>query len=729
MSEDEICATIEGVNATEDHTTAVWVLWSSHDICTATEYDAENSTVTKVSKALYYDCPDDEAEFPEDNAGRVSIGRSLMTKYADEIRRLSATTAELDAVQMYDMLREDGSILVEGSVFPAIPEDILSQYPYALIIKQTATVNDTTGVRYTLHVSKSIYAHIAKGIMPGDYSTFEWIGTANIAKVAINYSNTATVWGNWVDHPSGSGLYVYGEYQDDGQNFKETIIWANHDIMEATSVDMNTGAYTLGDLYYAARQKFNLACLPRIPDDAKQYSNYLLCAMIGVNEELKGVNGLLIAYDGDALVAKSNEPIDPEMPEILPSFLYLPAPVTIYEPHTNNAYWRYDSSKTDAGYVQFPFPLLEMEMDGHYMKLGVYWSTNTVYEATLDESGQPVNTGIPHYPKRSEVDGIKIGDAVLPPIPEDVKEKFPYISIVSVDDPSGPTMYAMLGAKLKTVFVPKEMSGTAADCDGGLYTEQLCLAQMFVCMENEWMYGPETDNDAPITHIGGATTMKLVWSNYDIYTATALDSVTLAPTAGPELYFSERQNFNGTWLPKIPAGALTNNPNATIVRHDDGDTVNYYLYTLANKFNYFSAEVWNPTLGPYIQMLPDGAGVLMNNAENGESMANIYMLTEDTVNWRYDRTSDAAPPVGQHENGFYEIVWSNFDIYEVVAFDMNTGESSLNESVYFPPQLIDTDRVSIGYNLFDGIVKEIQRLSKTTKKMNALVAYKKLKTV
>lgn len=75
------------------------------------------------------------------------------------------------------------------------------------------------------------------------------------------------------------------------------------------------------------------------------------------------------------------------------------------------------------------------------------------------------------------------------------------------------------------------------------------------------------------------------------------------------------------------------------------------------------------------------------------------------------------------------VVWANHDIYEVTSIDNSTGEYTTG-GLYFPPlPAIDSDRVSIGYDLFDSIVEEVQRLSGETDKMNALSAYWKLTTV
>lgn len=78
---------------------------------------------------------------------------------------------------------------------------------------------------------------------------------------------------------------------------------------------------------------------------------------------------------------------------------------------------------------------------------------------------------------------------------------------------------------------------------------------------------------------------------------------------------------------------------------------------------------------------------------------------------------------------YYELLWSNTDVPEIAEFDPNTGAHTL-KGIYFPPlPAIDTDRVSIGYDLCDGIVEEVQRLSGDQEKMDALHAYWKLTTV
>ena len=322
--------------------------------------------------------------------------------------------------------------------------------------------------------------------------------------------------------------------------------------------------------------------------------------------------------------------------------------------------------------------------------------------------------------------GIKIGDVVLPAIPEDLKAKFSYFLILSVDNPNGSAMYAVIATKLKTVFVPTELGGSAADSDGGLFTEQLCLTALYVLTGTEWVYGGETDNDAPIFHIGGTTGTDVVWSNYDIYTATAYNSETKVPTAGTEIYFSERQNFNGVWLPKAPDDFFGEKPYGFLFRLNYNGENQYFLVKSHGEFLFLPEDVLGQ-IGLDPSILGGAVGFVTSEIE--EPLSTLYCSSEST-NWMTGNDQENAVPIGQFgEMYYYELLWANHDIYEVASVDMNGG-GFIPGDLYYPPlPAIDTDRVSIGYDLCDGIVEEVQRLSGESEKMNALHAYWKLTTV
>ena len=83
---------------------------------------------------------------------------------------------------------------------------------------------------------------------------------------------------------------------------------------------------------------------------------------------------------------------------------------------------------------------------------------------------------------------------------------------------------------------------------------------------------------------------------------------------------------------------------------------------------------------------------------------------------------------------YYEISSSNHDIYVARIIDTNTGMPiEVSNTICYPPmeelESIDSDCVSISYDLFNNIVKNIQRLYGTSEKMDALRAYQKLTTV
>ena len=271
------------------------------------------------------------------------------------------------------------------------------------------------------------------------------------------------------------------------------------------------------------------------------------------------------------------------------------------------------------------------------------------------------------------------------------------------------------------------MDGTANI--GSLYTTQLCLASILEPVGDGWMPLGEIDNSAPIINMGGGN-IEIVWSNYDIYTATAYDDVNKVPTAGTEVYFSERQNFNGVWLPKISEDVLAEYPCGVIIHSVGTSGEMYGLIVTSNPCKYMSAAVWNPIMGSEFP-LPDGSGML--TGFDSELKFTYFWSPTDAV-WGSSEGDESNNgllfPVGVFGSESYIPVWANNDIVEITAvIDADKNEFTTG-GLYFPPlPAIDTDRVSIGYDLCDGIVEEVQRLSGETGQMNALRAYWKLTTV
>lgn len=330
--------------------------------------------------------------------------------------------------------------------------------------------------------------------------------------------------------------------------------------------------------------------------------------------------------------------------------------------------------------------------------------------------------------------GIKVGDVVLPAIPEDVLASYPYAVIASVE--SGGAYIGLYVLLVSTSDICIETN----ESEVNLTVNPSWQAYVWFPAEGvtEWTLDAEsTEVKNAVPADGSDENYVPIWSNHDIYTGT-VDSSTGKYTKS-EVYFSERQNFNGVWLPKIPEDVLKQYPYVTILHNviDYSDTyeengladINVYcLVYSAAKTVFMPESIGKSFAGEELS----GFDVLYLKDE----MIPYFSDQSGNHEWyqNEDKKSGKYCPVGVNNISdvaliTYKVIWSNHDIYEVVSANADTGEYTTG-GLYFPPlPAIDTNRISIGYDLFDSIVEEVQRLSGETDKMNALRAYWKLTTV
>lgn len=312
--------------------------------------------------------------------------------------------------------------------------------------------------------------------------------------------------------------------------------------------------------------------------------------------------------------------------------------------------------------------------------------------------------------------GIKIGDATLPPIPDGVLEEYPYVVILHATNTSGNSGWMLLATnKFIGYFDASLIGGT----EGQKMVGSLGSG---VSYQIDSTYNPDSwslQGNLPVGSAMAGLEFKVsetvtgtctpAWSNLDIYEVTSVNMSTGAYTTG-DLWFAERQNFNGVWMPKIPEDDIAaNSPYKVIFNTDAGPM----LAVSTQRFGHGSGSV----LGlDYEEVIASLAVAIFYSASSTDS------AWSNPIN----SPSPCVLPIG---DSFFGILWANHDVYEVTAIDMSTGEIT-TDGIYFPPlEAIDSDRVSIGYGLFNSTVKDIQRLSGETEQMNALLAYWKLTTV
>ena len=487
----------------------------------------------------------------------------------------------------------------------------------------------------------------------------------------------------------------------------------------------------------------NGVTLPDIPDEAKVYSNFMVMRSIQPGNEAY----LLIGCAGGTLVVKDSSPLDPSMPDVYPSWLYLSKPCGIYE-RFEDGEWTFDSGASGTGYQMLPMPMVTAELDGELMSIDVFWADHVVMEATLDSSGVPVSTGIQYYPKveeepkptrvsigRSLVDGyakevqrltgtadqmnaiqireklstvkagIKIGDVVLPAFPESWNDTFIAVCYLSNEE----TPYVALAGDGELLHFSQDDYGIIGTKGNGIVIAQCTPGAA------EWEMKTISYEGYQYPKYTGS---GICWSNHDIYEITSINEDTGEFTTG-DVYCLTSQNFNGVWLPKIPEDVLASYPYAVMLKCDHVAQAIYQAFVSESSIFYASPDLFGSECVGSM-----GAGGSFMCGEGAHSWSTFNEFAK----------GDAVIPIGESNLDYSDftkvtVVWANHDIDVITSLDLTTGEYTTG-GLYFPPlPAIDSDRVSIDYDLFDGIVEEVQRLSDTPDKMNALRAYWKLTTV
>lgn len=142
---------------------------------------------------------------------------------------------------------------VNGVTLPDIPDGMLAQYPYALITTRINTEASSdygepgTVREYRLFATKLeilfLPAEIAR---PLGAQGFEMLASFG-AGVEYNYVPGDAGWTLFQEKSSPAYKLWGDDYIDNTDDF---VAWANHDIFEAKSVNLNTGAYTTGVIYF-----------------------------------------------------------------------------------------------------------------------------------------------------------------------------------------------------------------------------------------------------------------------------------------------------------------------------------------------------------------------------------------------------------------------------------------------------------------------------------------------
>ena len=173
-------------------------------------------------------------------------------------------------------------ILSNGVTLPDIPSEVLAEYPFVTIYS-LAKDNEVAG--YFLYAATSIFCHVNKGVVSGDNGEYELVGSMTNGTMRMYASITGWYVGAEDEIPAGSVMVPVSEVQlTNGTIAKYTLVWSNHDILNITSIDTETGEYRTSDVYFWKSGYENIT-LPPIPAELK--NRYNVYGIIRVTSPVK----------------------------------------------------------------------------------------------------------------------------------------------------------------------------------------------------------------------------------------------------------------------------------------------------------------------------------------------------------------------------------------------------------------------------------------------------------
>ena len=152
-------------------------------------------------------------------------------------------------------------MIIDGVTIPDIPEELLA-YPYLVIFRVYVNL-DAPETRYLLAASTSPFAHIRKELLQENTSMTVEFGMVlsegtGTSRITLNPFNK---WAKFVDYdePREAVFPVYDGATPSGET-EYTLIWANSIVYEVATFNAETGAYTVGGIYFP-KEKYDLVSI------------------------------------------------------------------------------------------------------------------------------------------------------------------------------------------------------------------------------------------------------------------------------------------------------------------------------------------------------------------------------------------------------------------------------------------------------------------------------------
>lgn len=182
--------------------------------------------------------------------------------------------------------------LIDGTVLPDIPSEVLESYPYAIVLNVTFPDGyESLGA----FVSAGPFIEIGEASGNAALAGSEAVVLAQTDYTSLGYDTTTETWVITEGSEGSSVQLPIGTFQVSGQTYTYTMCWSNHDIFIATNVTAD-GTYTVGTEIYFANSEA----------PAYEYSDVYIADkdwIIGVADQARRLGGTTAKLDDAGILA------------------------------------------------------------------------------------------------------------------------------------------------------------------------------------------------------------------------------------------------------------------------------------------------------------------------------------------------------------------------------------------------------------------------------------------
>lgn len=394
-----------------------------------------------------------------------------------------------------------------GEKLPAIPEELLVQYPNAVIIKSTQ-YDERNITIHGLCLGDSEFMYIPPEEMPAAYSDVEG-GLFHPSTNGVLYNLAPSMSWQMIKNSVSSIVTPIGT----GDAASINIIWANHDIFIAEQSTSGIGYVATDEVYDYIIDfvDYNGVLLPDLPSSIYPYATILNA------NNVDNYHGYLLIMTSDEFYAAISD--TPQYPDVL--FSNTEAAIYLYVDTYPSGNWVYiNGTQGEKEELQLPINQTNCPMG--------MWTNHDIKIMTYDEGGNPVITDkIYDY----IVNFVDYNGVMLPELPQVDYSNAVIFDATNHSEISG---YVVSLCENNIIGMPTSYTGEEYDI---LYTPGKVLSYIYAEHLQNWLLisRPENGDEVPINDPENPIT--ILWAKNDIMVGGIFNDIVFE---SDEVYFPLR---------------------------------------------------------------------------------------------------------------------------------------------------------------------------------------------